>query len=86
MSVTLFLLEFQEVIKKEEKLNYTVEDYKKPNDEDLKKDPKTNKPMYRRKVIYGKDGTKHIITLGILNKPGIKGGHTQITSKWTKKE
>jgi hypothetical protein len=51
--------------------------------QDLKdRPPESEISTYRRKIIFDKDGNKHIITLAIL-----KGGGTKATSIWhTKKE
>lgn len=51
--------------------------------QDLKdRPPESEISTYRRKVVFDKDGNKHIINLAIL-----KGGGTKATSIWhTKKE
>lgn len=79
------LFEEMSVVKREETKNYNIKDYKNPPDKDIQKDPETGKSMYRRKVVYGNDGKKHILTLAIKKASGKKGGMTQVTSKWTKK-
>lgn len=83
-SITIFLNENKKVIKREDKPNYTVEDYKNPPEKNIQKD-KDNNPMYRRKVVHGKDGKKHILTVAVMDKTGPQGGKTQVTSKWTEK-
>lgn len=72
------LLNELKVIKKTSTKNYIVSDYKNPPEKDVK--------AYRRKVIYDKDGLKHIITVAILKKKGPKGGRTRITSIWHPKK
>lgn len=84
-SVTIFLNENnKKVIKTEDKPNYTVEDYKNPPEKDIQKD-ENNKPMYRKKVVYGKDGKKRILTVAVMKDEGPQGGKTEVTSKWKEK-
>lgn len=79
------IFEDRKVIKKDETKNYNIDDYKNPPKKNIEKDSDGN-PKYRRKVVYGKDGKKHIITFAITNKQGPRGGSTVATSKWTKKD
>lgn len=78
------LFEDKKIIKREESKNYNIKDYKNPPEKDIQKD-EFNKPMYRKKVVYGKDGQRHVLTFAIKNTPGPRGGKTEITSKWDKK-
>jgi hypothetical protein len=73
----------QKVIKRVTTKNYKVEDYKNPPKKAIKKED--GNPKYRTKVVYGKDGKKHLLKIAITKKAGPKGGHTAVTSKWDKK-
>jgi len=72
------------IIKRTSTKNYTIKDFKNPPLKKIKKEK--GKPMYRTKVVTGKDGTRHLIRFAILKKEGPKGGRTAITSKWKKKK
>ena len=78
------LKEAQKVIKRTTTKNYSVKDYKNPPKKKIKKE-KGGEPKYRTKVVIGKDGTRHLIRFAILKKSGPKGGHTAMTSHWTRK-
>lgn len=65
-------------VKVEETKNYIIQVIR-----DLKKKPKA----YRRKVIYDKDGYRHILNLAIIcEKKGRKNCKTVATSIWHPKD
>ena len=78
-----YLNKKQKVIKTVDMPNYKVQDFKNPPKKDIKK--KGRKGQYRSKVVYGKDGQRHVLRFAIMNKSGPEGGRTKLTSKWDKK-
>ncbi|MEM3452035.1 MAG: hypothetical protein QW835_00210 [Candidatus Hadarchaeum sp.] len=58
-----------EDLKIETSKNYVIEDYPNP--------PKSKVARYRRKIIYDKEGQRHIATIAVL-----KDGSTRLTSLW----
>lgn len=59
------------IIKKTTTPNYNVDDYKNPPSKNIKKEKGEDK--YRTKVIYDKEGEKHLIKLAIMKKKGPEG-------------
>ena len=72
-----YLNEKQKVIKTVNMPNYKVQDFKNP--------PKKNIKKYRSKIVYGKDGQKHVLRFAIMKNKGPEGGQTKLLSKWDKK-
>jgi hypothetical protein len=71
----LFEVDKARVEKIEVSKNYVIEDLKdKPAEEDIE--------TYRRKVVYDKDGNRHLLNLAILK----NGKGTQVTSIWHDKK
>jgi len=62
----------------EETENYVIERFEPPEEKSAVK--------YRRKVVYDKQGYRHLLTIAILPRKGERGGRTIVTSIWHPKE
>ncbi|MCK5020667.1 MAG: hypothetical protein KAS32_26845 [Candidatus Peribacteraceae bacterium] len=71
------------IIKKTTTPHYRVDDYKNPPSKKIKKEK--GKDMYRTKVVYDKEGQRHLIKFAVMKHKGPRGGTTKATSHWREK-
>ncbi|MCK5016076.1 MAG: hypothetical protein KAS32_03305 [Candidatus Peribacteraceae bacterium] len=71
------------IIKRTTTPNYKVDDFKNPASKKIKKEK--GKDVYRTKVVFDKEGKKHLIKFAVMKHKGPRGGSTKATSHWREK-